>query len=114
MATKIYGPADNFNLQSSRVIPARIHRARDARTSGSPEMVIWGPGALRGEFFRVDDAADALVHVVTHYSDEVHINIGMGRDLTILDLATLIANVVDFKGQITMDPTKPDGTPRKF
>jgi GDP-L-fucose synthase len=76
-------------------------------------MVIWGSGEPRREFLHVDDAADALVHVMTHYADETHINVGAGNDLTILDLAGLIADVVGFQGRIVMDATNADGTPRK-
>jgi len=113
MPTNLYGPGDNFDLQSSHVIPALMRKAHDAKVSRSSEMVIWGSGTPRREFLHVDDAADALVHVMTHYSDEMHINIGTGHDLTILELATLIAEVVGFEGRLVMDTTKPDGTPRK-
>ena len=114
MPTNLYGPGDNFDLQSSHVIPALIRKAHEAKVSGASELVIWGSGTPRREFLHVDDAADALVHVMSQYSDDMHINIGTGRDITIRDLAELIADVVGFKGRIVMDTTKPDGTPRKL
>ena len=114
MPTNLYGPGDNFDLQSSHVIPALIRKAHEAKVSGASELVIWGSGTPRREFLHVDDAADALVHVMSQYSDDMHINIGTGRDITIRDLAELMADVVGFKGRIVMDTTKPDGTPRKL
>ena len=114
MPTNLDGPRDSFDLQSSHVIPALIRKAHEAKVSGASELVIWGSGTPRREFLHVDDAADALVHVMSQYSDDMHINIGTGRDITIRDLAELIADVVGFKGRIVMDTTKPDGTPRKL
>jgi GDP-L-fucose synthase len=114
MPTNLYGPGDNFDLQSSHVIPALMRKAHEAKVSGAPELIIWGSGTPRREFLHVDDAADALVHIMTHYSNDKHINVGTGHDLTILDLTELIADVVGFKGRIVMDATKPDGTPRKL
>jgi GDP-L-fucose synthase len=114
MPTNLYGPGDNFDLNSSHVIPALIRKAHEAKTRGAPELVIWGSGAPRREFLHVDDAADALVRIMTHYSADEPINVGCGSDIAIADLAKLIAKVVGFSGQIVMDRSKPDGTPRKL
>jgi GDP-L-fucose synthase len=114
MPTNLYGPGDNFDLTSSHVVPALMRKAHEAKIKGSAELVVWGSGAPRREFLHVDDAADALVHLMINYSGETHVNVGTGSDLTILELATLIANVVGFTGRIVMDSSKPDGTPRKL
>jgi len=114
MPTNLYGPGDNFDLNSSHVIPALIHKAHEAKQSGHAEMVIWGSGTPRREFLHVDDAADALVRLMTHYSGESQVNVGSGSDVSILDLAKLIARVVGFSGRVVTDPSKPDGTPRKL
>jgi len=114
MPTNLYGPGDNFDPTSGHVIPGLLRKAHEAKEAGADEFVIWGSGTPRREFLHVDDAADALVHLMTHYSDESHVNIGSGSDLTIFELATLIAEAVGFRGRITTDPSKPDGTPRKL
>ena len=114
MPTNLYGPGDNFDLSSSHVIPALIRRAYDAKREGRAELVIWGSGTPRREFLHVDDAADALVRLMTHYSAESHVNVGSGSDVSILELAKLIAQVVGFSGEIITDHSKPDGTPRKL
>jgi GDP-L-fucose synthase len=114
MPTNLYGPGDNFDLTAGHVVPALIRKAHEAKLRGDSELVIWGSGTPRREFLHVDDAADALVHLMTHYSDDSHVNIGSGRDLTILELATLAADVVGFRGRMVTDPSKPDGTPRKL
>ena len=114
MPTNIYGPRDNFDLTSGHVIPALMRKAYNAKEDGDKELVIWGSGTPRREFLHVDDAADALVHLMTHYSDDTHVNVGFGSDVTILELAELIADVVGFTGAISTDPSKPDGTPRKL
>jgi GDP-L-fucose synthase len=114
MPTNLYGPGDNFDLTTSHVIPALMRKAHEAKISGPAEMIVWGSGAPRREFLHVDDAADALVHLMTHHSGEEHVNVGCGSDLTILELANLIARVVGFTGRISTDPSKPDGTPRKL
>ena len=114
MPTNLYGPGDNFDLTTSHVIPALIRKAHEAKLRNDRQLVIWGIGTSRREFLHVDDAADALVHLMTHYSDGAHVNIGSGSDLTILELARLVAAVVGFTGQIVTDPSKPDGTPRKL
>ena len=114
MPTNLYGPGDNFDLKSSHVIPALIRKAHDAMRQGRAELVIWGSGTPRREFLHVDDAADALVRLMTHYSGESHVNVGFGSDVSILELAELIAQVVGFSGKVVTDPSKPDGTPRKL
>jgi GDP-L-fucose synthase len=114
MPTNLYGPGDNFDLTTSHVIPALMRKAHEAKISGATEMIIWGSGMPRREFLHVDDAADALMHLMTHYSGEEHVNVGYGSDLTILELARLIAGVVGFTGKISTDLSKPDGTPRKL
>jgi GDP-L-fucose synthase len=114
MPTNLYGPGDNFDLTTSHVLPALMRKAHEAKVKGSAELVVWGSGTPRREFLHVDDAADALLHLMTHYSDEMHVNVGFGSDLTILELTKLIAGVVGFTGRIVMDPSKPDGTPRKL
>ena len=114
MPTNLYGPGDDFDLATSHVVPALMRKAHEAKARGHSELVIWGSGTPRREFLHVDDAADALIHLMTHYSDETHVNVGSGSDLTILELAKLIASVVGFKGRFVMDLSKPDGTPRKL
>ncbi|CAN5189712.1 GDP-L-fucose synthase [soil metagenome] len=114
MPTNLYGPGDNFDLKSSHVLPALIRKAHDAKIKGGDEMMIWGSGSPRREFLHVDDCADALVHLMKTYSGDIHVNVGSGEDLTILELATLVAEVVGFHGRIVTDPSKPDGTPRKL
>ena len=114
MPTNLYGPRDNFNLTTSHVIPALIRKAHEAKIRNDAQLVIWGSGNPRREFLHVDDAADALVHLMTNYSGESHVNVGCGTDITILELASRIAGVVGFHGSIATDPSKPDGTPRKL
>ncbi len=114
MPTNLYGPGDNFDLESSHVLPALIRKAHEARLAGAAELTIWGTGTPRREFLHVDDCADALVHLLKVYSGAEHVNVGSGEDLTIRELAELVARVVGFAGRVTTDPTKPDGTPRKL
>ncbi len=114
MPTNLYGPGDNFDLQTSHVLPALLRKAHDAKTGGHNEFAIWGTGTPRREFLHVDDCADALVHLMKHYSDESHVNVGCGEDVSIRELAEMIAAVVGFKGRFVFDSTKPDGTPRKL
>lgn len=114
MPTNLYGPGDNFDLTTSHVMPALMRKAHEAKVSGTPELIVWGSGTPRREFLHVDDAADAFVHLMTHYSGDTHVNVGFGSDVTILELANLIARVVGFTGRIVLDPSKPDGTPRKL
>jgi GDP-L-fucose synthase len=114
MPTNLYGPGDNYDLTTSHVIPALIRKAHEAKVRGDKQLVIWVTGTPRREFLHVDDCADALVHVMKHYSDEEHINVGCGQDVTIMELAHHVAEVVGFNGNIVTDPSKPDGTPRKL
>ena len=114
MPTNLYGPADNFDLQTSHVLPALIRKAHEAKVHGSKELVIWGSGTSRREFLHVDDCADALVHIMRAYSGSEHINVGSGEEVTIYDLARLVAEVIGFKGEIVRDLSRPDGTPRKL
>jgi GDP-L-fucose synthase len=114
MPTNLYGPEDNFDLTSSHVLPALIAKAHDAKVKGTPSLQLWGTGTPRREFLHVDDLADACVFLMKTYSDEQLVNIGVGHDVTIRELAELIADVVGFKGTFTFDASKPDGTPRKL
>jgi len=114
MPTNLYGPGDNYDLEKSHVIPALLRKAHDARRTNADSLPIWGSGSPRREFLHVDDAADAMVHLLKTYSGNQHVNVGSGEDVTILELAQLVCDVVGFKGRIVTDPTKPDGTPRKL
>ena len=114
MPTNLYGPGDDFDLQTSHVLPALIRKAHEAKMRGDRDLVIWGTGTPRREFLHVDDCADALVHIMKVYSGGEQINVGSGEDMTINDLARLVAEVVGFKGEIVRDLSKPDGTPRKL
>jgi GDP-L-fucose synthase len=114
MPTNLYGPGDNFDLQSSHVLPALIVKAHRAKMEGTKELVLWGTGTPLREFLHVDDLADACVFLMKRYSEDMHINVGFGSDLTIRALAELIAEVVGFEGTFVYDSTKPDGTPRKL
>jgi GDP-L-fucose synthase len=114
MPTNLYGPGDNFDLTSSHVLPALMRKFHDARIEDRDEVVVWGSGRPRREFLHVDDLADACVYLMQHYDGERHINVGTGEDLTILDLAHLIRDIVHPKATIRFDASKPDGTPRKL
>lgn len=114
MPTNLYGPGDNYDLNSSHVIPALLRKAHDAKRSEAREITIWGTGTPRREFLHVDDAASALLHLMRSYSGMEHVNVGTGEDVTILEVAKLVCDVVGFTGSIVTDPSKPDGTPRKL
>ena len=114
MPTNLYGPGDNFDLQSSHVLPALMRKAHEAKVAGAPSITIWGSGTPRREFLHVDDCASACVHLMKTYSDFGHVNVGSGEDLTIGDLAQLVCDVVGYDGEILRDTGKPDGTPRKL
>lgn len=114
MPTNLYGPGDNFHLENSHVMPALIRKFHEAKERGDREVVMWGTGTPRREFLHVDDLGDALVFLMEHYSDEDFVNVGVGDDVTIRELAELIRDVVGFEGVITQDLSKPDGTPRKL
>ena len=114
MPTNLYGPGDNFDLQNSHVLPALIRRFHEATLRGDASMSIWGTGTPRREFLHVDDMADAVVYLLETYDDEAIVNLGWGEDVTIAELAALVAQVSGFKGTLTFDASKPDGTPRKL
>lgn len=114
MPTNLYGPGDNFDLQSSHVMPALIRKAHEAKLRGDKEIIVWGTGSPRREFLHADDCADALVFLLKNYSGYEHVNVGSGQDLTILELTELVCRVVGFKGKIVHDLSRPDGTPRKL
>jgi GDP-L-fucose synthase len=114
MPTNLYGPQDNFDLATSHVLPALIRKFHAAKMAGDPEVVIWGTGSPRREFLHVDDLADAALHLMLHYDDPEIINVGTGEDITIRELAELVASIVGFQGGLRFDPSKPDGTPRKL
>jgi GDP-L-fucose synthase len=114
MPTNLYGPGDNFDLASSHVLPALLMKAHRAKLAGEASMELWGSGMPRREFLHVDDLADALVFLLRRYSSAAPINVGVGHDLTIRELAETIQRVVGFKGALQFDAAKPDGTPRKL
>lgn len=114
MPTNLYGPGDNFHLANSHVLPALIRKFHEAKAAGAGEVVVWGSGTPRREFLHVDDLADACVFLMQRYDDERIVNVGVGEDVSILELATLVQRVVGFEGRIVLDPSKPDGTPRKL
>ena len=111
--TNVYGPGDNFDAASGHVMGALMARAHRAKTEGTPRLVIWGTGRPLREFLFVEDLADALVFVMQHYSDDIHINVGSGQELSIAELARLIAKTVGYKGELVFDPSKPDGVARR-
>jgi len=114
MPTNLYGPFDNFDLQSSHVLPAMIRKFHDARVEGRTEVVLWGTGSPRREFLHVDDLADACLFIMQRYDEAEHINVGTGEDLTIRELAEMVRDVVHPQARLVFDPSKPDGTPRKL
>lgn len=114
MPTNLYGPGDNFDLNSSHVVPALIRKAHEAKLAHAPSFEIWGTGGARREFLHVDDCADALVLLMQRYSSAEHVNVGSGSDVSIAELAQSVADAVGFEGEITKDTTKPDGTPQKL
>ena len=114
MPTNLYGPGDNFNPETSHVIPALLRKFHAAKMHGEKEVVVWGTGAPRREFLHVDDLASACLHLMQNYSAEGCVNVGCGEDLSILELAGLVADVTEFGGRIVFDDSRPDGTPRKL
>ena len=114
MPTNMYGPNDNYDLQTSHVLPALIRRFHEAKTRGDEAVVCWGTGQPRREFLYADDLGRALIFLMQHYSEEQFINVGYGEDVTIRELAELIRRIVGFEGRIEWDTSKPDGTPRKL
>ena len=113
MPTNLYGPHDNFDLETSHVLPALIRKFDEAKESGASTVTIWGTGKPRREFLYVDDLASAVIYLAQHYTSGEIINVGTGQDLSVADLAALVAEVVGFEGRLEFDRSKPDGTPRK-
>jgi GDP-L-fucose synthase len=113
MPTNLYGQGDNYDLQQGHVAAALQVKVHLAKAAGAPHIELWGTGTPKREFLFVDDLADGLVFLMKHYSDEPHINVGTGEDITIRELAELIAKIADYHGEIVCDRSKPDGTPRK-
>lgn len=114
MPTNLYGPGDNFDLEKSHVLPALIRRFHEAKMAGAPSVTLWGTGTPRREFLYVEDLAAAACFVMEHYDGGNLLNVGVGEDLTIAELAAKVARVVGYTGAIRFDPTRPDGTPRKL
>ena len=114
MPTNLYGPGDNFDLETSHVLPALIRRFHEAKISSSPAVALWGTGTPRREFLYVDDLADAACFLMETYKSADPLNVGVGDDLTICELAALVARVVGYSGRIMFDSSRPDGTPRKL
>ena len=114
MPTNLYGPNDNFDLQSSHVLPALIRKVHEAMERGEKSLVVWGTGTPRREFLHVDDLADACLFLLNHYDSPEIINIGCGEDMTVRDLAETVCQVLGFHGDLVFDTSKPDGTPRKL
>jgi GDP-L-fucose synthase len=114
MPTNLYGPGDNFDLESSHVMPALIRKFHEARMNRAPSVTVWGTGKPLREFLHVDDCAAACLFLMQHYDGEEIVNIGVGEDLSIAELAELVSKVVGFTGKIVYDTDKPDGTPRKL
>ena len=114
MPTNLYGPNDNFNLQTSHVLPALIRKFHDAKIAGSETVTLWGTGTPLREFLFIEDMGDASVYLMDHIDDPTLINVGTGKDSTIKEVAILIQEIVGFHGKLVFDPSKPDGTPRKL
>ena len=114
MPTNLYGPGDNFDLESSHVLPALMRKFHDAKLAGQREVTVWGTGSPMREFLHVDDLADACVYLMDHYDGDQHVNVGTGVDVTIRELAEMVGRVVHPDATLVFDTTKPDGTPRKL
>jgi GDP-L-fucose synthase len=114
MPTNMYGPGDNFDLENSHVLPALIRKFHDAKTQAQPTVTLWGTGSPKREFLHADDLGRACLFLIEKYDDDVAINVGVGEDISIKDLAGLVQQVVGFDGEISWDSGKPDGTPRKL
>lgn len=114
MPTNLYGPNDNYDLKNSHVLPALLRKFHEAKLNGSPSVELWGSGTPMREFLHVDDLAQACVFLMENYNEEVFVNIGTGKDVTIKDLALLIQDVVGYEGELVFDTSKPDGTPKKL
>jgi GDP-L-fucose synthase len=114
MPTNLYGPGDNFALETSHVLPALMRKFHEAKLAGKPEVIVWGSGQPRREFLHVDDLADACLHLMRRYDDERVVNVGCGQDVSIAELANLVKTTVGYEGEINYDASMPDGTPRKL
>ena len=114
MPSNLYGPGDNYDVNSSHVLPALLRKAHEAKLTDQPEIVMWGTGTPRRELLHSDDCADALIFLMKNYSDFEHVNVGTGCDISILELTELICKMVGYGGAIARDLSKPDGTPRKL
>jgi GDP-L-fucose synthase len=114
MPTNVYGPGDNYDATSSHVLAALLRRGHEAKVSGSATMQVWGTGTPRREFLYADDLAEAVVFALRSYEGEGHLNVGTGSDVTIRELAELVAETVGWDGELVFDPTMPDGMPRKL
>jgi GDP-L-fucose synthase len=114
MPTNLYGPEDNFDLKSSHVMPALIRKFHEAKVENAPTVTVWGSGKPMREFLHVDDCAAACLYLMEHYEAEGIVNIGVGEDISIADLARLVEEAVGYQGEIVYDSSKPDGTPRKL
>jgi GDP-L-fucose synthase len=114
MPTNLYGPGDSFDLETSHVLPALIRRFHEATEASAPKVTLWGTGSPRREFLHVDDAASAFIHLLERHDGPEPVNVGTGEDLTIAELATLVADTVGYRGAIEWDTSRPDGTPRKL
>jgi GDP-L-fucose synthase len=114
MPTNLYGPGDNYHAENSHVVSALIRRLHEAKRDTAPSVTVWGTGTPRREFLFVDDLADACAFVLEHYSGEPHINIGSGQEVTIADLAKHLAEIVQYRGKLEFDHSRPDGMPRKL
>lgn len=114
MPTNLYGPGDNFDLQSSHVLPALLRKFHDGKQRGDAEAAVWGTGTPRREFLHVDDLADACLFLMQRYEGMEPVNVGWGEDVSIRELAELVREIVGFRGRLAFDATKPDGTPRKL
>lgn len=114
MPTNLYGPNDNYDLETSHVLPALLRKVHEAKVSGAESVTIWGTGTPRREFLHVDDLADAVIFATKHYVGETHVNVGVGEDISISELAVLMGEVIGWDGEFVYDRSKPDGTPRKL
>ncbi|HWY38416.1 MAG TPA: GDP-L-fucose synthase [Bacteroidia bacterium] len=114
MPTNLYGPNDNYDLDNSHVLPALLRKFHDAKENNLPQVTVWGTGSPKREFMHADDMADACVYLMNNYSGEKFVNVGVGTDISIKELAHLIKDIVGYKGEIVFDTSKPDGTPRKL
>jgi GDP-L-fucose synthase len=114
MPTNLYGPNDNYDLNNSHVLPAMLRKMHEAKVNGQPEVVLWGTGTPKREFLHADDMADACFYLMQHYNEPGLVNIGVGDDISIKDLAETIKKIVGYEGQLVFDTSKPDGTPRKL